>query len=474
MVAGKRKASEPGDDGDVRGGAPIDLEIGATLAGKYRIERLLGRGGMGTVWLCTNLRLGERVAVKVLSGAIANNAEVRARFEREARASAKIKSRYVARVYDADHLEDGRPFLVMEYMEGETLAHTLKTTGALPLADTARILSQVGRGLARAHELGIVHRDIKPDNVFLAHTADDGAIAKVFDFGIVKVADALSVTDDATQEGALLGTPQYMSPEQVEGVATIDLRSDVYSLGVMAYRMLTGKRLFNGETLSTTLMQICSASLPDLTDAVPELPAAMNAWFKRTCAHDRDERFSSALECVDALASAAGISVSPEITVPPPAVTGSGLVDIVAAPVRLEPTTGSSSFSGPQSLTPGGAFRQPLTDAPPRSRARLALLAGAALVCVLGAVALTRTSRPADPATGAQSASAASPLVSTSATAALPPPSAVVTTPPREDTPDAAARGSTARPPPRRRDVPRSSPTPKSPGSDDKINDVGY
>ena len=307
-----------------------ELGVGETIAGKYAIEGLLGRGGMGTVWRCMHVGLGERVAVKVMSRKMADNREVRVRFEREARAAAKIKSRYVARVYDTGALPDGRPYIVMEYMEGETLADAMKGGESLPLADAVRILGQVGRGLARAHELGIVHRDVKPENVFLAHTSDDGVIAKVFDFGIVKVPDAMN--DGSTRVGVLVGTPHYMSPEQADGL-TIDERSDIFSLGVLAYRMFTGKRLFSGDTIMQILMRICTAPLPSLLDQAPSVPPPVDDWFQRTCARKREDRFDSVIECVEALALAAGVEVSRDVSILPPPPSPRGAVASESAEV---------------------------------------------------------------------------------------------------------------------------------------------
>jgi serine/threonine-protein kinase len=466
------------DDGDLRERAPVDLEAGQVIAGKYSIERLLGRGGMGTVWLCTHLGLHERVAVKVMSRQVADNAEVRARFEREARASAKIKSRYVARVHDTGELPDGRPYLVMEFMEGETLGQALQAARTMSVADTVRILGQVGRGLARAHELGIVHRDVKPDNVFLAHTADDGVIAKVFDFGIVKVSDALSVANDMTQEGALLGTPQYMSPEQVEGLA-IDHRSDVYALGVMAYRMLTGKRLFPGESLSTTLMKICNGPLPRLNDALPDLPPAVDAWFQRACARDREQRFDSTVECVEALASAVGVATLPDISFPPPPVaspTAPGS-DVALPAAPLETPTGLSAV---QRTTPPAGHVPPPDEARadgPRSRRGIAVLGGAAVLGVLALLFVSRgTHAPAaQEPVSATMATPPPPLPAppSSATVALPVllPAAAASAPSPQA--DAGARPG-ARPTPRRQPPRTAAPAASSPSGDERIHDVGY
>jgi serine/threonine-protein kinase len=478
-------------EAEIRERAPVDLEVGEVLAGKYRIERLLGRGGMGTVWLCTHLGLSERIAVKVMSRMMADNAEVHARFDREVRASAKIKSRYVARVYDTGDLPDGRPYFVMEYMEGQTLGQALQIVKTMSLADTARILGQVGRGLERAHELGIVHRDVKPDNVFLAHTADDGVVAKVFDFGVVKVFDAVSAADDTTQEGALLGTPQYMSPEQVEGTE-VDLRSDIYAVGVMAFRMLTGKRLFPGESLSATLMKICNGPLPTITSFLPDIPPAVEEWFQRTCARNRDERFASAIECVDALAAAAGVMSVRDIPTLPPASTTQpdGIPALLVEP--LEPGTSMSvghPTRPPAEPTPPSTEREPARHA---SRTGALVAAAAAAVLLFGSVAMlaVRPNPPAPPVTSVASPPVVAPAVPPPqvepaiASAAPPPATAEVpSTVPVESLPtaaappDAATRSASKPTPARRRDTPRAPAPPKTdpaPRDDERIHDVGY
>jgi serine/threonine-protein kinase len=485
VASGQRTRGNPSEDGEIRTRAPVDLEIGEVIAGKYAIERLLGRGGMGTVWLCLHLGLRERVAVKVMSRQVADNGDVRARFEREARASAKIKSRYVARVYDTGELADGRPYLVMEYMEGETLGQALHAARTMSLEDTVRILGQVGRGLARAHELGVVHRDIKPDNVFLAHTADDGVIAKVFDFGIVKLSDAIAMSSDMTQEGALLGTPQYMSPEQVEGVP-IDLRSDIYSLGVMAFRMLSGKRLFPGESLSATLMKICNGPLPSLTEAAPGVPEAVETWFRRACARDREARFSSALECVEALVVAAGMPRPESSLSLPGQPMASGASGHSGFPLETPSGPSAAPWMPPSGMT-GMGFGA--TERPRGTRGKVGLLVGLALAAVVALIfVLARGSHESPPppvdtaaARSAPTASASSALPLNVAPASPPAPStepAPASSAPVDSsgatTQDAAPRP-TVRPasPPVRRG-PRSVAPGASSAPDERIHDVGY
>jgi serine/threonine-protein kinase len=288
-------------------GAPAgEVAPGAVIGGKYRLDALLGSGGMGTVWSCTHLTLGERMAIKIVSTSSALSQQVRARFAREARASARLKSRFTVRVFDSGELSSGTPYIVMEYLEGETLSQHLRRVGRLPLGETVRVLAQVGRGLQRAHEAGIVHRDIKPENVFLAHTSDDGVVAKVFDFGVAKLLEGFDAANsNETVKGTFVGTPQFMSPEQAMGLLDVDHRADIYSLGVLAHRMLTGRRLFDADSISALLIQICSGPLPKIRDALPELPPAVEDWFQRTCVRDRDMRYASATQCVDALAEAA-------------------------------------------------------------------------------------------------------------------------------------------------------------------------
>ena len=313
--ASVRPSGRPGEGAD-------EVTVGTVIAGKYRIEARLGRGGMGTVWSCTHLALGDRMAVKIVSTSTALSQEVRSRFSREARASARLKSRFSVQVFDSGELPHGTPYIVMEYLEGETLRQHLRRVTRLSLPETVGILTQVARGLQRAHESGIVHRDIKPDNVFLAQTPDDGIVAKVFDFGVAKLMDAANGSE--TVAGMFIGTPQFMSPEQAMGRLDVDHRTDVYSLGVLAYRMLTGRSLFDTSSTTALLLNICKGPLPQLRDQLPDLPADVEVWFQRTCARDRDLRFGSASECAEALLVAAGMSIS-KLALPDSYVSGTHL-----------------------------------------------------------------------------------------------------------------------------------------------------
>ena len=297
----ERSTDRPGPVAD-------EVGVGTVIAGKYRLDARLVSGGMGTVWSCTHLVLGDRMAVKVISSPTSLSEEVRSRFAREARATARLKSRFSVQVFDSGELPYGTPYIVMEYLQGETLREHLRQVSRLPLPETVEILTQVARGLKCAHEAGIIHRDIKPDNIFLAQSQDDGLVAKVFDFGVVKLLDAAHGSE--TVEGTFVGTPQFMSPEQARGQPDVDHRTDIYSLGVLAYRMLTGRPLFESSSIPALLLKICSGDLPKLRDSLPELPPEVETWFQRTCARDREVRFNSIIECVETLLVAAGMSSS--------------------------------------------------------------------------------------------------------------------------------------------------------------------
>jgi len=284
---------------------------GAVLAGKYRIEGAIGYGGMGSVWKATHTGLGEPVAIKLVAAEFVRSEEALRRFDTEAKAAAKIASRHVPHVFDNGLLEDGTPYLVMELLQGQTLFARIHREGPMQLPEAIGILDQCGRALTRAHSLGIVHRDIKPDNIFLAQSVDEdlGYIVKVLDFGIAKLVDAGDVS--STRTGAILGTPTFMSPEQARGIRSIDARTDLYSLGLVAFTMLTGNLAFKGETLGDLLLQICVEPLPDLCAAAPWLPPLMDSWFKKACARNPNDRFSTAREFVEGMRIAAGISAAP-------------------------------------------------------------------------------------------------------------------------------------------------------------------
>ena len=286
-------------------GLPSHIQPGLIVAGKYRLEEEIGRGSMGTVYRAVHVTLGQRVAIKLISGEHLQSSEARKRFSVEAKAVAKLRSRHVVQVYDDGETSEGNPYIVLEYLEGETLEQRLERDHDVPLADATRIVSHVGRALARAHAQGIVHRDLKPANIFLVKSDDDetGWIAKVLDFGIAKLDQGEKGT---TQAGTVLGTPLFMSPEQVRGASSVDHRADLYSLGMCLFRMLTGEYAYYSPNYSDILVGICTQPLPLLREKSPWVPETVEQWFQRACAKEPLERFQSADEMTEALRAAAG------------------------------------------------------------------------------------------------------------------------------------------------------------------------
>jgi serine/threonine protein kinase len=289
-------------------GLPNTVREGEVLGGKYRLEKEIGRGAMGTVWSAVHLTLGQRVAIKLIAAEHAQAPEARTRFSTEAKAAARLRSRYVVQVYDDGETPAGTPYIVLEYLDGETLEQRMDREHDLPLNDAVRITRHVARALSRAHAQGIVHRDLKPGNVFLTRSDDDelGWVAKVLDFGIAKLEEhGIAST---TKTGTLLGTPLFMSPEQVRGASSVDSRSDLYSLGMVFYNMMTGTFAFNGDSFADVLVAICTGPLPDLRAAAPWIPNSVAEWYQRACARDANQRYHSADEMVEALELALGVS----------------------------------------------------------------------------------------------------------------------------------------------------------------------
>lgn len=285
-----------------------ELKPGLLLGGKYRLEREIGRGAMGTVWSAVHESLEQLVAIKVISQDHAGSEELRKRFATEARAAAKLRSRFVVGVSDNGETKGGLPYIVMEYLEGECLEDRIMRLGSIPLEDAMRITRHITRALSRAHAHGIVHRDLKPANIFICRSEDDADhqdwTAKVLDFGIAKMEDFGERS--TTKTGTVLGTPLFMSPEQVRGASSVDGRADLYSLGMVVYNMLTGTFAFEGQSFGDLLVSICTDPLPQLTLSAPHVPEALDAWFEKACARDPGDRFQSAEEFMQGLAEAVG------------------------------------------------------------------------------------------------------------------------------------------------------------------------
>jgi len=308
----------------------------ALLANRYQLLRKVGVGGMGTGWLAHDQALDARCAVKVVNAELVANAEVRARFAREAKLSAQLRSPHVVDVFDCGE-SNGTFYIVMEWLDGESLATRIDRDGKLDPASAYRVVAHVARALTRAHSLGIVHRDLKPDNVFLVPGYDE-EIAKVLDFGIA-LDSVYALRDRATREGTFLGTPCYLSPEQARG-RPVDHRADLWSLGVMGFECLTGCSPFASDAIGEVMGRILYDPLPSVTDHEPNLPAAVDAWWKRAVARDREQRFQSAKELADELGKALGLERA--VTVPPPARARTSSFPEMRASGIYSPVTGET------------------------------------------------------------------------------------------------------------------------------------
>jgi serine/threonine-protein kinase len=362
------------------------------LLGKFRIERVLGRGGMGVVVAATHLQLGQQVALKFLLPASLVRPESRARFEREARAVAMLKTEHVARILDVGKLENGAPYMVLEYLEGETLAKRLHDEGPLPIPLVAEWLLQACEAIAEAHATGIVHRDLKPANLFLATAADGSPTLKVLDFGVSKLRTLAQDGDDRSPTAAqsILGSPLYMSPEQLRSSKDVDERSDVWSLGVVLYELLTAKMPFEAENVHQQYAMVIEGAAPPPSSHRPEIPAELDAIILRCLKPEPDKRLQSVAELARELAPfapqharstaerVARVSTIPRIaaSTPPP------------APVSTPPMV---------STRPGarGAETALINPPPPRSRVlpiAFGAVGGATLILALAFY--TRTGMP--------------------------------------------------------------------------------
>ena len=275
--------------------ATLSVPPGTLVADKYRVDRVLGEGGMGFVVAATHEQLDQRVALKFLLPEIAAKKEVVARFLREARAAAKIQSEHVARVIDVGTLHGASPYMVMEFLEGEDLQQTLQSRGPLPVAEAVGYVLQACEAIAEAHSLGIVHRDLKPANLFLARRPSGASVIKVLDFGISK-APALGKEQVLTQADALMGSPDYMSPEQMRASRDVDAQSDIWSLGIVLFELLTHRPPFSGENFAAVVASVLYDATPSLRMFRTDLPTGIESVVNRCLEKDASRRFATIAE----------------------------------------------------------------------------------------------------------------------------------------------------------------------------------
>jgi eukaryotic-like serine/threonine-protein kinase len=305
-------------------GAPW-LTPGVLLDDKFRMVRRLASGSMGSVWRAEHLALQVPVAIKFMQPALNGDGDGQRRFLREARIASAMRSPHVVQVLDYG-VARGTPYIVMEYLHGESLADRLERQGRLSAREAIDILRPLAYALERAHELGVVHRDLKPENLFIVQ---DGAreLTKLIDFGVAKVQERQFGVTLArnTREGEIVGTPHYMSPEQVRGVQTVDHRTDVWALGVIAFECLVGASPFAAANLASLILQICVQPVP-VPSAVGGVPQGFDAWFARACARAPDRRFPTVKVAIDELQGVCAERERPTLEPPCWAVTHPGRV----------------------------------------------------------------------------------------------------------------------------------------------------
>ena len=292
------------------GDGAANTRVGKLLGGKYRLVRLLGAGGMGEVYEAQHELIGRRFAIKFLHPQLASNTEVVARFQREAQAAGGLENENIAAVVDAGTSDDGAPYLVMEYLDGEDLAHLLVRGGALPLERAVFIMIQACRGLAAAHGRGIVHRDLKPENLYICRRNDGSDLVKVLDFGIAKLHTNRASTS-LTQTGTTMGTPYYMSLEQARGAKDVDHRTDIYALGVIFYEILCGAKPHPGDSYNAILYHVLTQEPAPLDSIRTGLPPSLSAIVRKAMAREPGDRYASVVELMEALIPFFGRALTP-------------------------------------------------------------------------------------------------------------------------------------------------------------------
>ena len=302
----------PGDSAPPQSADPL-LAIGSLIDGKYEVRRQLGSGGMGAVYEGFHRLIERKVAIKVLHPHVSGDSDIINRFLNEARITAELGCENIVEVSDMGVTPTGAPYLVMEYLEGETLGDRIHARGALPIPEAAEIIIAILRGLAEVHKAGVVHRDLKPDNVFLSDRKyDDGTtklVVKLLDFGISKMARPGTDGLHLTQTGAVIGTPWYMSPEQARGGKGVDHRTDIYATGLLLFEALIGSRPFAADNYNELMYVISNEDPPLPSRSRPDLPEGLEEVVLKALARDPDRRFRSASEFLSALAPYAPDSI---------------------------------------------------------------------------------------------------------------------------------------------------------------------
>ena len=384
----------------------MPIEPGAHVNPSVRLVQPLGKGGMGSVWIAEHLSLQTQVVVKFMSAELAKDARNVQRFAREAAAASQVKSPHVVQMFDHGVTSENVPYIVMELLEGKDLAHHIVARGRLAPGEVATVLTQICKALSKAHEKGIVHRDIKPENIFVVE--GDELYVKLLDFGIAKGTGALS---NHTGTGSMIGTPYYMSPEQILGAKTIDYRADIWSLGIVAFEALTGRKPLEADTIGALAVKIHGGQLPQPSQY--GLPATVDAWFARACASDPNARFQSAKEMAHTFTMAIGGNPSMQMSALPTLPTNSAPVahsqssgwGATPPPSQRPPVVlaGPSPPPPPPAYSPSTHFESSATPPPePAKRSRAPLFIVLAVVLLaLGVGGFALVTKLSDPPTSA-------------------------------------------------------------------------
>jgi serine/threonine-protein kinase len=352
-----------------------NARIGEVLDHKYEIVRWVGEGAMGVVFEARHRVIGRRFAIKFLHVNLTGRSSVVMRFRREAEAAARLEHENVVAVVDVGTSEDGTPYLVMEYLDGENVARVLERDGPFPAGKAVQLALQVCAGLEAAHEHGIVHRDLKPENLFLRRT-----VVKIVDFGIAKLISG--TLEGGTYSGLTLGTPFYMSPEQARGDSSVDHRTDIYALGVILYELLSGEKPHPGNNATAVLFHLLKQDASPLSALRPDLPQGLAEVVHRAMAYEPDARFQTVPAFVEALAPFATAADSPPSVEPRRPAIGA------------QPASVTASSTGPVLAT--GHDVPPATHGVWSRRAAVALAGLLLLGVVAGVIALTRLNSGTD------------------------------------------------------------------------------
>lgn len=420
----------------------ITVEIGEVFAGKYVIERELGAGGMGVVMAARHQQLGQTVAIKLLAVPPSALSYAVGRFKAEAHVAAALRSEHIARVMDADVDDKGRHYIVMEYLQGMDLARLLRESGPLPIGDAVGYILQACEGIAEAHSLGIVHRDLKPENLFVTRRKDGSPVVKVLDFGISKMlSNDLRPEHAVTPRGALMGSPLYMSPEQLRGPSDVSPQSDIWGLGVILYELLTDKIPFSGSQLPEVVAAVLSSPPAPVESLRPDVPAELAAAIAKALQKEASARFGDVSELARALGAWAPAWASDCVA------RASRTLGIPAVDARL--SGDSRPIAEISTLTPPPVAVATPAPAQPRRKGAAIAAAVAVIAIASGALLLRGGGADAPPAASAPVAPVAPARTAAAPAPAAPPIETVVSPPKAPSARPAASRRVEARLSPR-------------------------